>query len=89
MWLFVLEESVSLTEAVGRLLLAGLMCAATALCASALRFLIGSGQKVKQVSVLLNLFDFLDLEEVNMGFKAIVLLVLHPLPASTIEMSRN
>ncbi|CAM4577155.1 unnamed protein product [Leuciscus chuanchicus] len=47
-WLFVLEESVGLTEAVGRLLLAGLMCAATALCASVLRFLIGYGQKAKQ-----------------------------------------
>ncbi|KAK7160801.1 hypothetical protein R3I93_008464 [Phoxinus phoxinus] len=38
-WLFALEE---------RLLLAGLMCAAMALCASALRFLLGYGQKVKQ-----------------------------------------
>ncbi|XP_056090273.1 uncharacterized protein si:ch211-151h10.2 [Rhinichthys klamathensis goyatoka] len=45
---FVLEESVSLTEAVCRLLLAGLMCVVTALCASALRFLLGNGQKVKQ-----------------------------------------
>ncbi|KAG1938803.1 hypothetical protein F2P79_017532 [Pimephales promelas] len=45
---FVLEESVSLTEAACRLFLAGLMCAATALCASALRFRLGYGQKVKQ-----------------------------------------
>ncbi|XP_067275737.1 uncharacterized protein si:ch211-151h10.2 [Pseudorasbora parva] len=52
-WLVVLEESplhpsVSLSEATGRLLLFGLLCAAMALCALALRFLIGYGQKVKQ-----------------------------------------
>ncbi|KAK9958405.1 hypothetical protein ABG768_010527 [Culter alburnus] len=52
-WLVVLEESplhpsVSLTEAAGRLLLAGLLCAAMALCALAFRFLLCNGQKVKQ-----------------------------------------
>ncbi|XP_056334490.1 uncharacterized protein si:ch211-151h10.2 [Danio aesculapii] len=52
MWMVVQEESplhpsVSLTEAAARLLLAGLLCTVTALCALALRFLLQHGQSLK------------------------------------------
>ncbi|XP_052437781.1 uncharacterized protein si:ch211-151h10.2 isoform X2 [Carassius gibelio] len=43
-----LHPSVSLPEAAGRLLLAGLLCAALALCAPAFQFLLRYEQKVKQ-----------------------------------------
>ncbi|XP_016375863.1 uncharacterized protein LOC107714526 [Sinocyclocheilus rhinocerous] len=43
-----LHPSVSLTEAAGRLLLAGLLCAAMGLCALAFQFLLHYEQKVKQ-----------------------------------------
>lgn len=84
-----LHPSVGLTEAAGRLLVVGLLCAAMGLCALAFQFLLCYDQKVKQVRLLLNSF-FLNLDEFKMCFqicfRRIVFLVSHPLPACQCQL---